>query len=74
MTVKEECFKCGYFNPNIGRFYKCNTSSCPSRQMDLEERKQLIEERSFDKQCWKIHDRLSKRSAEISVVTKSRYN
>lgn len=52
MTVKDECFKCGYFNPNMGKFYKCNTARCPSRHMDLEERKQCIEEKEYDKIGW----------------------
>lgn len=53
MTVKEECYQCGYFNPKAKGHYKCNTARCPTRNMDIEERSQLLEEREFDSRAWK---------------------
>jgi len=65
MTIKEECFKCKTFNPNARGSYKCNTSKCPSRCMDLEERMQLIEEREYDKRAWENLEKLSELGKSI---------
>ena len=31
IDIKDECFKCGYWNTEKNSFYKCYTNTCPAK-------------------------------------------